>query len=181
MEAYFAGHDLDRESAATADSREARCKQAQCARGQGLREALHARPFGVHRARVLRPPAAGAHPTSLRGHVHVPIVAASLAESGPPYVAPDSIAAGFGRYIPYTQAGAVASGAWRFFPVYGGVRAAIPAASLLGRPAGFGPRFAQLIAAAPARYGYILQGDTLVPLELGPGDRYMLARAGDVF
>lgn len=181
MSSYFLGDDLDNNG--VEDGRDARALAASSRRACGLKESLHARPFGVNHATqpamnfsgAAPQPACGANATAMRASVDTPMVQSCLAESGSAYVAPDSVATGFGRYIPYTQVAAVNSGAWQFLPAFGGVRVAVPTSMVAKRGAAYARELATQIARAPARYGYIMQSDTLVPQQLGPGDRYLLS------
>jgi len=179
MSSYFLGSDLDRENAE--DQRDARALAASSCRACGLTESLYASPFAVNETQQpsqLGPapqPSCGANATAMRARVETPVVQSGMSESSSAYVAPDMVATGFGRYIPYTQVAAVNSGAWQFLPAFGGVRVAIPTSTVAGRGPAYARELASQVARAPARYGYLMQNDTLVPQQLGPGDRHLLA------
>lgn len=171
---YFLGEDLDRASRATEDSRDSQFVSARSSRAQALAEGMKVSRFSVAGGVVT-------HPTARRSNILVPIVNSCLSESEHLDGLRDKVATGFGRYVDYTQVAAVAGGAWVFLPLNGGVRVAIPRSSLQGKSADYAARLARSVAAAPARYGFIMQGDTLVPSSLGPGDRHVLASSADVF
>lgn len=160
---YLRGDGLDQEQDEVENSRDRRaCSQRQ-ARACGQAAKFPSAPY-----RAALSPYTGGGQSRLQ---YYPMIV-------PAAKGPLTVSTGFGRYVPYTEVAAVTSGEWSFIPVFGGLRVALPTRKIAGKDS---RRVAQTVASDPARYGFLLQGDTYVHASLGPGDRYLLSTTGQVF